>query len=454
MFWMRVVEPDQLPLADADGDDSPMLDATSTSELESEKKEKKHKKKRKLESDATLPVDTTSTAEPDVPKKKKSKKSKHTDDSPAHTFAEAEAPLEAEASSSNSEKKEKKSKSKKDKAQDTTAGTATSSPVTAPSQSEIDTYLSTHHISLSLPDSCSPSCAAPILSFSALLPLIPSSLHPVLAAFKDPTPIQACSWGPALAGKDVVGIAETGSGKTLAFGIPALSSLLSQDGTPSTKKSKKQGNSAGIQVLVLAPTRELAIQTHDTLSGALSATSSGLTSVAVFGGVDKNAQIRSLRSPGARIVVGTPGRVQDLMQDGSLDISGVRYLVLDEADRMLDKGFENDIRRIVGETPQEGRQTLMCKFRSSCTYRKGAKEYQQSAQRGRSPCGGLHRRSSAIQSASLSAPKTSLRTNASRRSSRCSTTRSPRTDASSPTSSASATLKRPNPDLNRTKTLG
>jgi len=155
---------------------------------------------------------------------------------------------------------------------------------------------------------------------------------------------------------------ESFSGKTLAFGLPALSQIVSTSYTH-TKPT----------VLVVAPTRELAIQTHDTLSelGA----PFGILSVAIFGGVDKRGQAEALRNGGGskgkknkssgtqpitRIVVGTPGRILDLVNDGILDLSQVNYLVLDEADRMLDKGFENDIRNIIGYTKEgKQRQTLM-----------------------------------------------------------------------------------------------
>lgn len=151
------------------------------------------------------------------------------------------------------------------------------------------------------------------------------------------------------------------SGKTLAFGLPALSRILS-----SSIPQPAKGEST-VSVLVVAPTRELAIQTHDALSAL--GEPLGISSVAVFGGVDKRGQIEALRniSKGktrskstTRIIVGTPGRILDLVNDGLCDLSNVRYLVLDEADRMLDKGFENDIRSIIGHTVQgEARQTLM-----------------------------------------------------------------------------------------------
>lgn len=209
------------------------------------------------------------------------------------------------------------------------------------SPAEAEGYLKTHNITVQLP----PEIPAlfPITSFDALP--IPDSLRGTFSAFKKPTLIQACAWPPALSGKDVVGIAETGSGKTLAFVIPALSRLLSA--------SSVVGK--GPRALVLAPTRELALQTYDVLS-ALDA----VQCAAVFGGVDKTQQVRVLNK-GAQVVVGTPGRVLDLICDGVLSLGGVEYLVLDEADRMLDKGFENDIRRIIGYAKQgAARQTLMC----------------------------------------------------------------------------------------------
>lgn len=151
------------------------------------------------------------------------------------------------------------------------------------------------------------------------------------------------------------------SGKTMAFGLPGLARLITHS-IPEPAKGEST-----VSILVVAPTRELAIQTHDTLSelGA----PFGIASVAVFGGVDKRPQIDALRSINrnkgknattTRIVVGTPGRILDLVNDGVCDLSNVRYLVLDEADRMLDKGFENDIRQIIEHTkPKEQRQTLM-----------------------------------------------------------------------------------------------
>ncbi|KAF8887707.1 P-loop containing nucleoside triphosphate hydrolase protein [Infundibulicybe gibba] len=266
-----------------------------------------------------------------------------------------------------SETKEKKKKRRKETAveqENATGGSSASvsrnsSPKTTasvvPTPEEVAEFLSEHSVTIHTP----PNVAAttPILSFSQLD--IPADLRSSFDGFKEPTPIQACTWPPALLGSDVVGIAETGSGKTLAFGIPALFHLISRSSSlPKASKST-------ISVLVVAPTRELAIQTHETLS-ALGAPF-GIASVAVFGGVPKEPQVKMLKNADkatngmtTRIIVGTPGRILDLAQEGVCDLSRVNYLVLDEADRMLDKGFENDIRNIISQTrPGAERQTMM-----------------------------------------------------------------------------------------------
>lgn len=220
------------------------------------------------------------------------------------------------------------------------------------SLNEAEAFLAKHSITISTQTNSD--AVVPVISFDQLN--IPDGLRGAFTGFNEPTPIQACTWPPALKGKDVVGIAETGSGKTLAFGIPALAQLIALPKKPKKKEST-------ISVLVVAPTRELAIQTHDALS-ALGAPF-GIASVAVFGGVPKDPQVKALTNGNAdgkitRIVVGTPGRIIDLVHDGVCDLSRVNYLVLDEADRMLDKGFENDITKIISYTIQgEGRQTMM-----------------------------------------------------------------------------------------------
>jgi ATP-dependent RNA helicase DBP3 len=156
-------------------------------------------------------------------------------------------------------------------------------------------------------------------------------------------------------------IRQVRSGKTLAFGLPAITHLRSLPSATNSEKKKKRAKGP-VGVLVLAPTRELAMQTHEHLETL--AKLSGFTAVCVYGGVPKPPQVEAIQK-GARVVVGTPGRILDLCNDETLDLSQVGYLVLDEADRMLDSGFENDVRNIIAKcrsnasTEALPRQTVM-----------------------------------------------------------------------------------------------
>ncbi|KAI0735958.1 P-loop containing nucleoside triphosphate hydrolase protein [Earliella scabrosa] len=310
--------------------------------------EKKSKKKRKRE----VEEDTAAASSSKKEKKKRKRDSDGQPEPPAdHSQPDSEPAQEKKSKKEKKDKKDKK-KSKDAVSSDSTPSSAPSSSKISPSSSDIDAFLKKNEITLHIPDTGSP--VTPILSFAQLD--IPEQLRAAFDGFKEPTPIQACSWPPALEGRDVVGIAETGSGKTLAFGLPALVRLLAN---PPDKKNK----GPTVSVLVMAPTRELAIQTHETLEKL--GEPFGIASVAVFGGVDKGPQIKALKNMNkggrtTRIVVGTPGRILDLVNEGACDLSRVSYLVLDEADRMLDKGFEKDIRAIIGRTIQGAeRQTLM-----------------------------------------------------------------------------------------------
>ncbi|CAE7064509.1 unnamed protein product [Rhizoctonia solani] len=241
--------------------------------------------------------------------------------------------------------------------------TASVSGSSTPTSSEASAYLAKNSITIQ----SSSGEIIPILKFSQLASFgVDEQLISATDKFKEPSLIQACSWPASLKGNDVVGIAETGSGKTLAFGLPALQHILSSPSDQASKKSKKSKKQTGttqVTVLVVAPTRELAIQTQQTLQelGA----PFGIGSVCLYGGEPKDGQRKALLSQNGdgrttRIVVGTPGRLKDFVEEGVCDLSRVSYLVLDEADRMLDKGFENDIRSIIEKTaPMEKRQTLM-----------------------------------------------------------------------------------------------
>ncbi len=158
---------------------------------------------------------------------------------------------------------------------------------------------------------------------------------------QDPTPIQAQAMPHLLKGKDVIGQARTGSGKTLAFAIPAIEVI--------------DPRRRAVQVLVLTPTRELAVQVggvFDQVAG-----SRGVQTTLVFGGRGIQPQIAAVRR-GAQVVVGTPGRILDLLRQKALRLDQLRLLVLDEADEMLDRGFAPDVERIIAETPAT-RQTAL-----------------------------------------------------------------------------------------------
>jgi len=174
--------------------------------------------------------------------------------------------------------------------------------------------------------------------------------------FQKPSPIQAQCWPILLSQtsqdrhRDVVGIAETGSGKTLAFSAPALS-ILSRDSSLQNKRGRSP------RMLVLAPTRELAMQSQKVLEEFGRVV--GLTSAVIYGGVPKPAQKDVLRQ-GVDCIVGTPGRLKDLINERVCDLSKISNLVLDEADRMLDMGFEEDVRFIISKCQaKERRQTAM-----------------------------------------------------------------------------------------------
>jgi ATP-dependent RNA helicase RhlE len=160
--------------------------------------------------------------------------------------------------------------------------------------------------------------------------------------YTSPTPIQKEAIPHILAGQDVLGLAQTGTGKTAAFVLPLLQRLL-------------QGPRIKVRALIVAPTRELAEQINENIVKMGKQT--GLKSVVVYGGVGKQPQLRAIRA-GAEIVVACPGRLLDILSDGTFDLSSVEALVLDEADHMFDKGFLPDIKRIIKQLPQK-RQSLV-----------------------------------------------------------------------------------------------
>ena len=173
-------------------------------------------------------------------------------------------------------------------------------------------------------------------------------LPPIQKALQDknyiePTPIQEKAIPIVLQGRDVLGVAQTGTGKTAAFSIPIIQ-LLSED----------RNNDRGIKCLIVTPTRELAIQIDESIRDYNKYTS--LRHTVIFGGVKQGAQVAKLKK-GIDILVATPGRLLDLIQQGYISLSKIQVFVLDEADRMLDMGFINDIRKVIKLLPQK-RQSL------------------------------------------------------------------------------------------------
>jgi ATP-dependent RNA helicase RhlE len=163
-------------------------------------------------------------------------------------------------------------------------------------------------------------------------------------------PIQTAVIPLALANNDLIACAETGTGKTAAFVVPTLQRLMTEG-----LRTAPPGETLKSRVLVLAPTRELAVQIEDEIHGL--AYHSGVTSAAVYGGVEMGMQERALKA-GVDIIVATPGRLMDHMRQQNADLSGIELLILDEADRMMDMGFWPDVRRIITAMPAE-RQTLL-----------------------------------------------------------------------------------------------
>ncbi|OTA00923.1 ATP-dependent RNA helicase DBP3 [Trichoderma parareesei] len=338
-------------------------DDAEKARLKKEKKDKKKEKKEKKQKESKSADDEDKTeapveeaAEESKKDKKKSKKDKKDKKEKKQKDESNQQVVEEQAESMDIDQDDKpaedKKKSKKDRkaskpaAQDASSGreyVQTMSLSNVP-QSEIDEYLSKNEIVITDPRNTTGNLR-PVTEFHHLpsTNLLEKKPSP-FASYKAPTPIQAASWPSTLSGRDVVGVAETGSGKTMAFALPCVEAI-SVLGTK------------GIKAVVVSPTRELAMQTHEQL--ARLAALLRLKCVCLYGGASKDDQ-RALLQKGADIIVATPGRLKDFMSDGTVDLSGCKFAVLDEADRMLDKGFEEDIKMILGACPpREERQTLM-----------------------------------------------------------------------------------------------
>lgn len=183
------------------------------------------------------------------------------------------------------------------------------------------------------------------LSFEHLKLIEPLIKALVSSGYSEATPIQVQAIPALLQKRDLLGCAQTGTGKTAAFALPIIQMLFQQRSTHKTK---------AIRALVLAPTRELAIQVADSFGKYGKHT--GVRHVAIFGGVSQHQQTQALRR-GVDVVIATPGRLLDLVIQGHISLQHIEYLVLDEADRMLDMGFINDIKKILSRIPAQ-RQTI------------------------------------------------------------------------------------------------
>lgn len=209
-----------------------------------------------------------------------------------------------------------------------------------PVAADIDAYRREHELTAS-----GENVPAPFMTFEAA-GFPPEVVREIQnAGFSSPTPIQAQSWSIVQQNRDIVAIAKTGSGKTLGYLLPAFVHL----------KHCRKNSQRGPTVLVLVPTRELATQIQD--EAVKFGRSSRITSTSIYGGAPKVHQLRDLER-GADIVVATPGRLNDFLEMRKVNLQQVSLLILDEADRMLDMGFEPQIRKIVNEMPTQ-RQTLM-----------------------------------------------------------------------------------------------
>ena len=213
--------------------------------------------------------------------------------------------------------------------------------ILALSESEVDAYRTKHAMTIS------DSSFRPIQTFEQSG--FSAELLQCCAQFDKPSPIQAQCWPVVLSGRDCVAIAETGSGKSLGFIMPMIVHIQAAMAAQAASKARRT------LAIVLAPTRELAMQIQDVSELAIAnLTLNKPKAVCIYGGVEKHIQRQALKT-GAELIVATPGRLLGLMAEGVIDLKHVKFAVLDEADRLLDLGFSDDIRAILGATSKTDR---------------------------------------------------------------------------------------------------
>jgi ATP-dependent RNA helicase DBP3 len=361
--------PDTDKMAKRTLDDTELADGeppfVETISRKKSKKEKRQRTESNVPTPDAIPLENEGESKAERKERKRLKKLKKA----AESGEEAEVTPEVQTALSNGDEKAakkaeksrikalKKAKEAEAREETETVAISSSTPITNGSagsyiqdpaltglpQSQIDKFLADNFITITDPKSAS---FRPITNFS-YLPITDEAQRAPFKDFKSPTPIQAAAWPFLLDGRDVIGVAETGSGKTMAFAVPCVRAICS---LPKSQRNK------GVRAVIVSPTRELAMQSYEQIMKL--AKPAGLQAVCVYGGVPKDQQRRDLKT--ADIVIATPGRLVDFIGERGVDLSKSKYVVLDEADRMLDKGFEEPIKQIINETPAIGkRQTLM-----------------------------------------------------------------------------------------------
>ncbi|TXG54215.1 hypothetical protein EZV62_019471 [Acer yangbiense] len=324
-------------LKDATLVDEPVAEETTTqhnqNEIKPNKKKNKKNKHKEIPADEPNPKRKLQDNEPDTGMIKKKKHETEQQESQTHLENE-------ETTDGHKKKKNKKNKKDKENGKASETDEAKQEDVVIANGKQEDVKV------LVTGKNSDEAKYAPLKCFSESK--LPDNVMECCNSFSKPSPIQSHAWPFLLDGRDFIGIAKTGSGKTLAFGVPAIMHVLD-------KRKGKLAKRVNPLCLVLSPTRELADQIYEVLCNA--GKPCGVKSVCLYGGTSKQPQISSLKS-GVDIVIGTPGRILDLIEMNVCRLAEVSFVVLDEADRMLDMGFEEPVRSILSNI-SSARQMVM-----------------------------------------------------------------------------------------------